>query len=72
MHALVTESLVYAGTRDGRLVVLDRATGKLLTEYNLGGSVASALSISGDWLFALTDDGTIHALAARQLRGHGG
>lgn len=72
MHALVTESLVYAGTWDGRLVVLDRATGKLLTEYNLGAGLASAPSVSGDWLFALTDDGTIHALAARQLRGHTG
>ncbi|WP_405680247.1 PQQ-binding-like beta-propeller repeat protein [Streptomyces sp. NBC_01238] len=70
MHALVTKDLVYAGTRDGRLVVLDRATGKLLTEYNLGASVASALSVSGDWVFALTDDGTLHALAARHLREH--
>ncbi|MYS80581.1 PQQ-binding-like beta-propeller repeat protein [Embleya scabrispora] len=70
MHALVTKSLVYAGTWDGRLVVLDRVTGKLLTEYNLGAGLASAPSVSGDWLFALTEDGTIHALAARQLRGH--
>ncbi|TYC20850.1 PQQ-binding-like beta-propeller repeat protein [Micromonospora sp. MP36] len=70
MHALVTEDLVYAGTWDGRLVVLDRATGKRLTEYNLGGGVASALSVSGDWVIALTDDGSIHALAARQPR-HG-
>ncbi|MFF2506566.1 PQQ-binding-like beta-propeller repeat protein [Streptomyces sp. NPDC058067] len=69
-HALVTKDLVYAGTRDGRLVVLDRATGKLLTEYNLGASVASALSVSGDYVFALTDDGTLHALAARHLRGN--
>lgn len=68
MHALVTKDLVYAGTWDGRLIVLDRATGKRLTEYNLGGGVASALSISGDWVFALTDDGSIHALAARHGR----
>lgn len=71
MHALVTEELVYAGTRDGRLIVLDRATGRRLTEYNLGASVTSALSVSGDWVFALTDDGTLHALAARHLRGYG-
>ncbi|MGW1158567.1 outer membrane protein assembly factor BamB family protein [Streptomyces sp. NPDC002519] len=70
MHALVTKDLVYAGTRDGRLVLLDRATGKLLTEYNLGASVTSALSVSGDYIFALTDDGTLHALAARHLREH--
>ncbi|MGW3655014.1 outer membrane protein assembly factor BamB family protein [Streptomyces sp. NPDC005151] len=70
MHALVTKDLVYAGTWDGRLLVLDRATGKRLTEYNLGGGVASALSVSGDWVIALTDDGSIHALAARQPR-HG-
>ncbi|MEU2132993.1 PQQ-binding-like beta-propeller repeat protein [Streptomyces sp. NPDC018352] len=69
-HALVTKDLVYAGTRDGRLVVLDRTTGKLLTEYNLGAGVASALSVSGDYVFALTDDGTLHALAARHLREH--
>ncbi|GGV94892.1 phosphoesterase [Streptomyces gelaticus] len=71
MHALVTKDLVYAGTRDGRLVVLDRATGKLLTEYNLGAGVTSALSVSGDYVFALTDDGSLHALAARHLRGNG-
>ncbi|MFD4944939.1 PQQ-binding-like beta-propeller repeat protein [Streptomyces sp. NPDC058409] len=71
MHALVTKDLVYTGTRDGRLVVLDRATGKRLTEYNLGASVTSALSVSGDWVFALTDDGTLHALAARHLRDSG-
>ncbi|WP_207954729.1 outer membrane protein assembly factor BamB family protein [Saccharopolyspora elongata] len=66
MHALATETAVYAGTWDGRLLVLDRATGKLLAEHNLGGGVASALSVSGDWLYALTDDGTIHAFAARR------
>ncbi|MFE7392192.1 PQQ-binding-like beta-propeller repeat protein [Streptomyces sp. NPDC057582] len=71
MHALVTKDLVYAGTRDGRLVVLDRVTGKRLTEYNLGASVTSALSVSGDWVIALTDDGTLHALAARHPRGNG-
>ncbi|MGW3506434.1 outer membrane protein assembly factor BamB family protein [Streptomyces sp. NPDC000994] len=70
MHALVTKDLVYAGTRDGRLVVLDRATGKLLSEYNLGAAVTSALSVSGDYVFALTDDGTLHALASRHLREH--
>ncbi|MFG2884337.1 PQQ-binding-like beta-propeller repeat protein [Streptomyces sp. NPDC048297] len=69
-HALVTKDRVYAGTRDGRLVVLDRASGKLLTEYDLGAGVASALSVSGDYVFALTDDGTLHALAARHLRGN--
>ncbi|MCW3839573.1 PQQ-binding-like beta-propeller repeat protein [Micromonospora yasonensis] len=69
MHALVTKDLVYAGTWDGRLVVLDRANGKRLAEYNLGGGVTSALSISGDWVIALTDDGSIHALAARHGRG---
>ncbi|MBL1097925.1 outer membrane protein assembly factor BamB family protein [Streptomyces coffeae] len=68
MHALVTKDRLYAGTWDGRVVVLDRATGKRLTEYNLGGGVASALSVSGDWVIALTDDGTIHALAARRDR----
>ncbi|MGW2415571.1 outer membrane protein assembly factor BamB family protein [Streptomyces tubercidicus] len=66
MHPLVTKSLVYVGTWDGRLLVLDRATGKQRAAYNLGGGVASALSVSGDWVVALTDDGTVHALAARR------
>lgn len=65
MNALATETVVYAGTWDGRLVVLDRATGELLAEHDLGGGVASALSISGDWLLALSDDGTVHAFATR-------
>jgi outer membrane protein assembly factor BamB len=64
-HALATETVIYAATRDGRVVVLDRATGKRRAEYNLGGAVTSALSVSGNLLFALTDDGTLHALATR-------
>jgi len=47
------------------VVVLDRASGKRLGEYHLGGAVTSALTVSGNILFALTDDGTLHALAAR-------
>lgn len=66
MHPLVTKSLVYAGTWDGRLLVLDRATGRQLAAYNLGAGVASTLAVSGDWVVALTDDGTVHALAARR------
>ncbi|MEU2242545.1 PQQ-binding-like beta-propeller repeat protein [Streptomyces sp. NPDC018338] len=66
MHPLVTRDQVYVGTWDGRLLVLDRATGRQTASYDLGAGVASALSVSGDWLFALTDDGTVHALAARR------
>ncbi|WP_432165423.1 PQQ-binding-like beta-propeller repeat protein [Streptomyces sp. bgisy031] len=66
MHPLVTKSSVYVGTWDGRLLVFDRSTGRQRAAYNLGGGVASALSASGDWVFALTDDGTVHALAARR------
>ncbi|MGW1407601.1 outer membrane protein assembly factor BamB family protein [Streptomyces sp. NPDC002403] len=65
-HPLVTGALVYVGTWDGRLLVLDRATGRQLAAYNLGAGVASALSVSGDRVFVLTDDGTVHALAARR------
>ncbi|ROQ78096.1 outer membrane protein assembly factor BamB [Streptomyces sp. CEV 2-1] len=66
MHPLVTKALVYVGTWDGRLLVLDRVTGRQFAAYNLGAGVASALSVSGDWIFVLTDDGTVHALAARR------
>ncbi|MEV6035805.1 PQQ-binding-like beta-propeller repeat protein [Nonomuraea sp. NPDC052116] len=69
MHTLVTETVVYATTWDGRVVAIDRATGRKLSEYNLGGGVASALSVSGDLLFALTDDGSIHALAVTRVLG---
>ncbi|MEU7137895.1 PQQ-binding-like beta-propeller repeat protein [Nocardia sp. NPDC046473] len=65
MHALTTETVVYVGTWDGRLVVLDRKTGKVLSQYDLGGSVASAMSVTGDWLFVLTTDGTVHAMGRR-------
>lgn len=68
-HAVATETVIYVGTRDGRVVALDRATGERLAEYNLGGAVTSALSISGNLLFALTDDGTLHALAATNSKG---
>ncbi|MCM6773256.1 PQQ-binding-like beta-propeller repeat protein [Nocardia sp. CDC159] len=65
MHALATETVIYAATWDGRVVALDRKTGKLLRQYDLGGAVTSAMSVSGDWLYALTTDGTVHALARR-------
>jgi len=67
-NALATESVIYVGTRDGRVVVLDRATGKRLSEYNLGGAITSALSVSGNTVFALTDDGTLHALTASKSK----
>ncbi|MEU8784332.1 PQQ-binding-like beta-propeller repeat protein [Streptomyces sp. NPDC048637] len=66
MHPLVTKAHVYVGTWDGRLLVLNRDTGTQVASYNLGAGVASALSVSGDWVFALTDDGTVHALSARR------
>ncbi|MCX4844213.1 PQQ-binding-like beta-propeller repeat protein [Streptomyces sp. NBC_00893] len=66
MHPLVTGKLVYVGTWDGRLLALDRASGRQLAAYDLGAGVASALSVSGDWVFVLTDDGTVHALASRR------
>ncbi|WP_205304201.1 outer membrane protein assembly factor BamB family protein [Nonomuraea montanisoli] len=69
MHTLATETVVYATTWDGRVVALDRASGRRLAEYNLGAGVASALSVSGTMLYALTDDGSIHALATTRIRG---
>ncbi|MFF5211696.1 PQQ-binding-like beta-propeller repeat protein [Streptosporangium sp. NPDC000396] len=72
MHTLVTETVVYATTWDGRVVALDRASGRKLAEYNLGAGVASALSVSGNMLYALTDDGSIHALEATKIRGGSG
>ncbi|MBM7790377.1 PQQ-binding-like beta-propeller repeat protein [Tenggerimyces flavus] len=65
MHTLASESVVYAGTWDGRLLALDRVSGRILASHDLGGSVASALSVSGDWVLALSDDGTVHAFAKR-------
>ncbi|MGW4204047.1 outer membrane protein assembly factor BamB family protein, partial [Streptomyces sp. NPDC004726] len=59
MHPLVTKTHVYVGTWDGRLLVLNRATGTQVASYDLGAGVASALSLSGDRVFALTDDGTV-------------
>ncbi|MGI5168276.1 PQQ-binding-like beta-propeller repeat protein [Spirillospora sp. CA-253888] len=69
MHAVATGTTVYAGTWDGRLLALDRATGRKVAEYDLGGGVASRLSVSGDLVFALTTDGTVHALAAQRSAG---
>ena len=58
-------NLATSAPHDGRVVVLDRAPGKRLGVYHLGGAVTSALTVSGNLLFALTDDRTLHALAAR-------
>ncbi|MEU5400165.1 PQQ-binding-like beta-propeller repeat protein [Streptomyces sp. NPDC005963] len=66
MHPLATQTHLYIGTWDGRLLVLNRTTGKQVASHDLGAGVASALSISGDRVFALTEDGTVHSLAARR------
>ncbi|GAA2631870.1 hypothetical protein GCM10010411_82570 [Actinomadura fulvescens] len=67
-HALATETAVYVGTWDGRLLVLDRSTGRIVASHDLGGGLSSAFSVSGDWLFALSGDGTVHALATRRTK----
>ncbi len=61
---VVTEELVLAATADGRLVFLDRATGRLLHETKLGSAVESSPALSNGRLFVGTDDGELLAVDA--------
>lgn len=61
---VVTEDLVLAATADGRLVFLDRGTGRLLHETKLGSAVESSPALAGGKLFVGTDDGDLVSVDA--------
>jgi outer membrane protein assembly factor BamB len=65
---LVTAAWVVAATSDGRLVWLDRATGRRLYERKVASALESSPALEGDRLYVGTDDGELVALEAENGR----
>ena len=53
---------VYIGSDDGRVYVLDAASGHRIRTFHLGSAVTAAVTVTRGALFAATADGKVHAL----------
>jgi outer membrane protein assembly factor BamB len=53
---------VYIGSNDGRLYVLDLATGRKLTEWHAGAALSASPAIAGARLVIGAHDGRIYCL----------
>jgi eukaryotic-like serine/threonine-protein kinase len=56
---------VYVGSNDGRLYVLDLATGKRLSAFEAGAPITASPAIAGGRVVFGTDDGRVYALGAK-------
>ena len=54
---VLTATLALAATSDGRLLFVERGSGRLLHELRLGSAVESSPALYGDELHVGTDDG---------------
>jgi hypothetical protein len=59
---LVLDALVIAATASGRLVFLDRGTGRVVHETVLGSSIESSPAVAGGLVWVGTDDGALSAV----------
>jgi alcohol dehydrogenase (cytochrome c) len=58
--------IVFAGTREGNLIALEAATGKLLWRFQTGGTIASApisFAVDGKQFIALAAGGVLYSFA---------
>ena len=53
---------IYIGSDDGRVYVLDAASGHRIRTFRLGSAVTAAVTVTRGALFAATADGKVHAL----------
>lgn len=63
---VLTVSLVIAPTADGRLLFVERRSGRLVHELKLGSAVESSPALADDLVFVGTDDGELVAVAQAQ------
>lgn len=63
---VLTSSLAIAGTAEGRLLFVDRHSGRVVRELKLGSAIESSPSLSGDLLHVGTDDGELVAVSVAQ------
>jgi outer membrane protein assembly factor BamB len=62
----LTSALVVAATAEGRLLFLDRRSGRLVHELKLGSAIESSPSLAGDILHVGTDDGELVGVSLAQ------
>lgn len=62
-----TANLVYVGVSNGDLVLADLSSGTFIDRLRLNGAVLD-LALSGDHLFAITDQSTLYALPVDPVR----
>jgi len=62
----LTTSLVIAPTADGRLLFVERRSGRLVHELKLGYCVESSPALAGELVYVGTDDGELVAVAEAQ------
>lgn len=58
--------ILFAGTREGNLLALESATGKLLWRFQTGGTIASApisYAVAGKQYIALAAGGVLYSFA---------
>jgi outer membrane protein assembly factor BamB len=53
---------VYVGSTDGRLYILDTATGQKRGEFDAGSGVSSSPAIAGGKILFGTEDGVLYCL----------
>ena len=59
--AVVCGDRVVFASGDGRLYLLELATGRKLWAYDLGSAVATSPAVADGWVIVGTDDGTVYA-----------
>jgi outer membrane protein assembly factor BamB len=62
----VSGDTLYVGSNDGHLCALNRGTGQVAWQYEIGTWVASAPAISGDTLVVGAWDGNLYAFTEKE------
>lgn len=60
----IVDDIVYVGTDDGILYVINFKTGKKMWQFSTGGPIFSSPSVANGKVFVRSDDGNIYALDA--------
>ena len=63
---MIAGDRVVFGSEDGRVYVLDLATGKRVWSYEIGEAIMSSPAVTGGWLVIAATDGYVYAFAARR------
>ena len=61
---VVGEHVVFASA-DGRIYILDLASGEERWSYDLGSDLGGSLAVAGGWIYAVTLDGRLSVFGPR-------